>query len=347
MNASLLQTQRPRNIAVFRALQLGDMLCSIPALRALRSACPQARITLIGLPWAEAFVARYPDYLDDFLLFPGFPGLPERAPDIAAFPEFVATAQARRFDLAIQMHGSGSVTNPIVALFGAGQNAGFAPPEHADRLAFMPYPARGTEIRRLQRLVSFLGAPDSGDELEFPLAAADRDELAASGLSQGLEPGGYICLHPGARSALKCWPPERFAAVGDVLHATTGLPLVITGSATEHELGDTISEMMRAPVVNAAAPISVGALAALLRGSRLLVCNDTGVAHVAAALRIPSVVIFRASEMSRWAPLDRLLHRSVWAPAGGPADDGFNEVLQQARALLALPFPPARVPTPA
>lgn len=303
-----------RRIAVFRALQVGDMLCAVPALRALRAAAPTAEITLIGLPWAAEFAQRFRQYIDDVVPFPGAPGLPEQGADTGGLDAFHREMQARRFDLALQLHGSGRLTNAIVRGLGARRVAGFygADKAVADP-GFVPYREHEPEIRRLLRLVEALGAPARGEELEFPVNGAEWKELARLRVAYGLRPGEYVCVHAGARLATRRWPPERFAAVADVL-AMQGLRVVLTGTSEEQLITQAVARAMHAGAINLCGQTPIGVLAALYAGARLLVCNDTGVSHIAAALCVPSVVVYTGSDPERWAPLDRERHRQVYVP---------------------------------
>lgn len=322
----------PRRVAVLRALQLGDLLCAVPALRAMRAAWPGAEVVLIGLPWARAFVDRFDGYLDGFREFPGWPGLPERAPQVGRIPSFLAAIQADRFDLAIQLHGSGPFVNPLVALLGASRCAGFALPGgyRPDPELFCPWPEHGLEVRRLLSLVEYLGLPARGEHLEFPVRAADRRALASLDVAGGLAPGGYACVHPGASVATRRWPPDRFAAAADAL-ATRGLRVVLTGTAVEADLCRDVARAMRHPAIDLAGRTDLGTLAALLDGARLLVCNDTGVSHVAAGLGLPSVVVSTGDNPARWAPIDGRRHRVLCRDAGGVEP---RDVVAQALELL-------------
>jgi ADP-heptose:LPS heptosyltransferase len=310
------------------------MLCAIPALRALRAGIPAAEIVLIGLPWAAVFEERYPQYLDGFREFPGFPGLPERQALVDRIPPFIKAVQQERFDLAIQMHGSGRLTNSIVALLGARQVAGFYEEGgfRPDSGRFLPYSGRGTEVERLLDLIRFLGCPSRGIELEFPVWDRDRRRLQEIDEVRELRPGEYACVHPGASVPERRWPTERFAASADAL-AATGLSIVLTGTAREADLTRAVGRKMRAPSVDLAGRTELGTAAALIEGARLLVCNDTGVSHLAAALRVPSVVISTGDNPERWAPSDRRRHRVLCRDSGVAAP----EVIAQAEDLLREP----------
>ena len=321
------------SVIVFRTLHLGDMLCAVPALRALRASLPKAVITLVGLPWARQFARRFQHYIDDFVAFPGHPLLPEQEVRHEELAPFYTGLCGRQATLALQMHDNGAPGNEIVAGFGARVMAGYCSGKAVatEHTILYPYPEVGAEPDRLLRLVERLGAGAAGDHLEFPLAQEDRKELEASGIAAGLEPGNYICIHPGARRHDRRWPPQRFAEVADCLAAEFGVGVVLTGSAEEAGLASEVAGHMRARAVHAAAPLSIGAMAALLTNARLLVCNDTGVSHIAAGLRLKSVVIFSRADIARWAPLDRDKHRCIWDPDAQRS----AAVLQHARALLA------------
>jgi ADP-heptose:LPS heptosyltransferase len=303
----------PEKIVIVRALPgLGDMLCAVPAFRALRAALPEARITLLGLSWARAFVERFNRYLDEFIEFPGYPGLPEVQPPIQQLPVFFSWMQQRKFDLALQMHGNGSNINAFTVLLGAKLNAGFFLPGQycPDETRFLPYPGHEQEIWRHLRLMEFLDIPLQGETMEFPITETDKRDLAALAEIKSLRPGEYVCVHPGAQGLNRRWPVERFTAVADAL-AAQGFQVVLTGTAQESILTQAVRQAMTAPALDLAGRTSLGAMAALVSNARLVVCNDTGVSHLSAALRIPSVVIFSNSDPHRWAPLDRKLHRII------------------------------------
>jgi ADP-heptose:LPS heptosyltransferase len=322
----------PRRILVFRALKLGGMLCAVPAFRALRSAFPEAQIVLAGLPWASEFVDRYRSYLDGFREFPGYPGLPDREPEGDGVQMFLKEIQAEEFDLCIQMHDSGGISNGLIAQFGARQNAGFFEPGKAcpDPGMFLPYPDRGLELRRLLRLLEQLGIPSRGEHLEFPLRDDDIWQARRICESYGLQPHGYVCVHPGASVPGRRWPPQRFADVASTL-AIHGLEVVLTGSAGECELTRAVARALPFSPIDLAGRTALGPLAAMLSSARILVCNDTGVSHLADALGVPSVVISTGNDPERWAPIDRQLHRALCRDSGVSVE----EVVAASLDLLA------------
>ncbi len=276
---------RPRRVVVFRALQLGDMLCAIPALRALRATVPDAHVALVGLPSMRGFAARYPRYVDEYVDFPGMSGMPEQPARDDEIPAFVDDLRARGFDLAIQLHGDGPATNALVRRFGAAISAGFCRAADAAGLDPSCHHCRGTRMHRSRRarlaLMARLGADADAvadASLELPVSPAERDEWRALAVEHRLRPSGFVCVHPGARWSSRRWPVERFVAVAARL-AGRGLRIVVTGSDDERLLAAALVDALAArgvAAVDLAARTSLGALAAMLGDAALLVCNDTG-----------------------------------------------------------------------
>src|SRR4051794_12309169 len=331
MAMSLLEQPLPRRIAIFRALQLGDLLCTVPALRALRAALPRAEVVLIGLPWARSFVSRFERYLDGFIEFPGYPGLPECPPQIDRIPSFLEAVQREGFDLALQMHGNGMITNPLIALFGARRMAGFYQSGLycPDPERFIPYPHHGLELRRWLSLLAPLGVESRGEALEFPIRPEDERAFQALPEAGELARASYVCVHPGASTPLRRWPSERFALVAESF-AARGFRIVLTGTADEAPLTSAIARAMRTPAIDLAGRTDLGVLAVLLSRARLLVCNDTGVSHVADALHVPSVVISTGDNPERWSPVDRKRHRVLCREEGVAVE----EVIRHSEDLL-------------
>ncbi|MFC3199042.1 glycosyltransferase family 9 protein [Parapedobacter deserti] len=291
-------------IAIFRALHLGDLLCAIPALRALRHRLPQASITLVGLPWAEQLVRRFPMYIDRLEIFPGYPGLPEQPYSVHELAAFIGRMQTERFDLALQMQGNGTLVNPLVELFGANHTTGFFTPGvyYPKNGLFIRYPTHVHEVCRNLLLLQHLGVPHQGLDLEFPLN--EQDYAEAEALALPTQPGQYVCIHPGSRAAWRRWPPNAFAIMADRC-AALGYDVVITGTAEELPLASAVAQAMHHTPIIVAGTTSLGAMAALIKQSKAIVSNCTGVSHLASALGTPGVIISMDGEPNRWRPLNK------------------------------------------
>lgn len=308
---------QPRRVVVMRALRLGDLICATPALRSLRKLLPQAHITLIGLPLAQEFVLRC-RYLDDFMEFPGYAGIADQTFLPARSLAFLARMQEEHYDLAIQLHGSGVFSNPFTVMLGAKYTVGFTRP-HETNLGLdfsVPYPSQGREVKRLLTLMYALGAPDTGDDTELTVLPSDRAELqqhpVLDSIVQTQRP--IIGIHPGASIATRRWMLDRFANVADQLIELYGAEIVITGGKHEWEMCERVRTLMHHLAHNVAGQTSLGTLAALIERLTLFICNDSGPAHLAAALGTPSITIFGAANAEDWAASDTLKHRPLSVP---------------------------------
>ena len=309
-------------IAIFQALQLGDLLCATPAWRALRRHYPQAEITLIGSAWAGDMAERLPS-IDHFIPFPGYPGIAESPaipPDVP--PDWPS------FDLAIQMHGAGSVSNGFVASLGAPQSLGHGEPGDDRLTTIRPWQELEREPLRWLHLLELLHVPASGHHFDFPVTPDERQR--AERLMGGEDGRPVVGVHVGASVPERRWPTEAFATVIDALAARIDGTFVLTGSAAERCLTAQVGDAATAPVINLSGMTTLGEFAAVIAGLDLLLTNDTGASHVAAAVQTPSVVLFGPADPRRWAPLDSARHRVINARDYASDGDG-------ASALQALP----------
>ena len=304
----LISRETTKHIAVFRALQLGDILCAVPALRNLRRNFPSATISFIGLPNTKALIERFPEYIDEFIPFSGYPGLPEQAFNQVAFEQFSGEMRGK-FDVIFQMQGNGTIVNQMLAKLEPKHLAGFSIDE--DELIgnpmMMRYPDFGHESLRHLNLLTALGLSVSDTEMEYPLYKEDYLKFEELNLQISRK---YICIHPGSRAAWRQWPTSYFAKIGDLCH-NAGYQIMLTGTESEKSLVSEVAEQMKNQALNLSGQTDLGTIGVLLKQSSGLFANCTGVSHIAAGLKVPSVIISMDGEAERWAPMDEKLHYTI------------------------------------
>jgi ADP-heptose:LPS heptosyltransferase len=298
-----------QRIAVLRANALGDFIFAIPALEALRVAYPGAELVLLGAPWHDRWLRDRPGPVDRVLVVPPATGIRDPGPDEPPYSmdDFLTAARDERFDIAVQMHGGGANSNPLVARLGArvtvGLRAEDAPP--LDR--WMRYVVYQPEVFRYLEVAGLVGAVPVTATPQVAVTVAD---LAEAHAVAGSPDRPRAALHPGATDSRRRWPTERFAAVADRLVAD-GYEVVVTGTPAERELVEQVRAAARVPVRPLVGALSIGGLGGLYAECAVVVSNDTGPVHLAAAVGTPTVGIFWVGNVINCATPLRARHRPI------------------------------------
>jgi ADP-heptose:LPS heptosyltransferase len=309
----------PRKVAVLRASRLGDLLCAVPALRALRAALPEAEISLITLPILRGLAERLPP-IDRYIPFPGFPGIAEQLFKPRKAAEFFDLVQTESLDLAIQMQGSGVNSNPFISKLGARYSAGFVRPGDppGPLSVALPLPSTGHEIERVLTLTSFLGAPSTDASLEFPLTNDDR-AIAGILLDECSRP--LIGVHASSREPRRRWPEDRFAAVASRVLESVGGTIVLIGDEEAAATNAWLTRSIGLNALNLTARTPLPVLGAVVESLDLLITNDSGPAHIAYALSTPAAIVTTPVPAARYGPPLHGPFRQVVAPCPGHAGD--------------------------
>ncbi|MCK2216283.1 glycosyltransferase family 9 protein [Actinomadura sp. ATCC 31491] len=299
-----------RKIAVLRANALGDLIVALPAIAAVKDTYPDARLVLLGSAWHADFLRGRPGPVDEVVAMPPITGLTTRPEARPAPEELMGRLRERRFDLAVQIHGGGRHSNPFVRRLGARVTAGFRTPDAEPLDLWLPYVYYQHETLRYLEAAALVGARAREVEPRVAVTAADRAELRDV---LGEPPPGLVALHPGATDPRRRWPARRFAAVADRL----GRPVVVTGTPEEAGLVAEVVAAMRRPATPLVGALSIGGLAALYQRCALVLANDTGPRHLAAAVGAATIGLYWCGNLVNAGPLTRARHRPLvsWTTA--------------------------------
>ncbi|WP_338890155.1 glycosyltransferase family 9 protein [Rhodococcus sovatensis] len=290
-----------QHVLALRALGLGDFLTAVPALRGLRAHFPDSHLTLATTSWLEPLV-RLTGVADETLPTGGLTGI-----DPAVRP-----------DVAINLHGCGPHSIDVLVQTGCKTLLTHAHPDRPD-IPGCPWINDMHETARWCRLLEFHGIATDPADFRLPCPRTPSSSP------------GAVVIHPGAASRARQWPPERYAAVARSLREC-GHTVIVTGTEAESSLVSAVVDGAGLPhTAGMAGTLTLLELCSLVAESSLVICGDTGVAHLASAFEAPSIVLFGPTPPSQWGPPTGGPHRVLWYgttgdPHGAEPDPGLLRI---------------------
>jgi heptosyltransferase-1 len=301
-------SERFKNILITKPSSLGDIVLALPALRALRMSFPEAKISWLIRPEFAELIENHP-HLDEIITFnrkllgkawfhPGAFG---------ALISLIRKLRRSKFDVIFDFQGLFR-TASLAWLSGCKLRFGMANAREFATIFYTHKIPQNIECIHMVdyylKIIQAAGASDFGVEFVFPQNPGAEDSVGRLLASQRIE-NNYAVFIPGSAHQDKCWPPERFAQLAEKISSQYGLSIIATGSASEAGIVEKVKEKADVPITNLAGQTSLSELVALFKSARLVISNDTGPGHIAAALGVPLVMMFGRVNPIRLEPYRR------------------------------------------
>ncbi len=314
----------PRKILVVQPSWVGDAVMATPALRALRELHPKAEIAYLARRYVKAIYTGMTWY-DKLITYRTGR---TKAKAGKGTLRLAARLRARKFDLAILLPNSFR-SALLCKMAGIKKVVGYERDGRAFLLSDRLLPARDKGkylpspiLRYYMGIVQYLGSRSRDLKMELFVTSSEKREAQAILARAGLDPelfrpgskgsGPLVLLNPGAQYGdAKCWLPEHFAEAADRLIEERNATVLISGTPKERRILDAVhSHMKHAAVDLVAKGITLGALKEIIRRCDLMITNDTGPRHVAAAFNVPVVTIFGPTH-PEWTEINFAKERRV------------------------------------
>ncbi len=306
MNAT---QSRLKNILIIKPSALGDIALALPALSALRKSFPNARISWLVRPKFAPILQDHP-YLDEIIIFDRkFLGKAYR--NLKAFSALLSLIRKLRkakFDATLDLQGLFR-TAALAWLSGCPKRFGMA---DAREMAGLFYTNSVPQAPDSSHVVDYYlsitraaGASQTPADFVFPPTDTAAGTVRSLLTTHKVRSDNYLVLIPGSAHLSKCWPAERFAALADKVSSQFGLSIVAAATKAEESIVEKIQSLASVPIANLAGRTNLAELVALLKSAKMVVSNDTGPGHIAAALGTPLVMMFGWSNPLRIIPYGR------------------------------------------
>lgn len=295
------------NILVVKLSAIGDVIHALPVSYAIKEQYPEAHLTWVVEQAAYAILADNP-CIDELILFEKakFRSIGGFLREIGPFRRRLRT---RRYDASLDLQG---LFKSAAIAWNAGAKLRIGTANMREGAHLVSRPVRGAHaeghiVERYLDVARALGCRVG--EVRFPVSVSDRDRMAADTLlaREGVqEERPFVAFAVGANWPNKRWPVEHFAALADRLYHAHYVPVLVGGGRLDATLAEDILRASEIPPVNLVGRTNLKQLAHVFTRAALVLGGDTGPVHLAAGLRVPTVMLMGPTDANRNGPYGQL-----------------------------------------